>query len=196
MQFKEIIGWSPMASSEAEKIHSSFKLTLARGITGLTDIITFSDSFFSNGSIGLVVYISVPNGFHSTLSTLQTLNTHSWGLRATRRIFHHHSTCQVIKIQVEAKRFSWGIHSWCSILLKWRLGLVTLGDWQHLCGLGDRGPSELAVVIVEARRRSWWPCTWFELHHARDGKRRLLMSVHCLCNMGGDIILCWCHNVD
>jgi hypothetical protein len=159
MQLKEIIGWSPTASSEAEKMHSSFKPMLARGSTGLIGVITFSNSFFSNNSIGLVVYISTPNGFHSALSTLQTLNTHSWGLRATRRIFHHHSSCQVIKIQVEAKRLSWGIHSWCSILLKWRLELVTLGDWQHLGGLGDRGPSELAVVIVEARRRSWWPCT-------------------------------------
>jgi hypothetical protein len=35
------------------------------------------------------------------------------------------------------------------------LGLVTLGDWQHLGGLGDRGHSKLAVVIVQARRRSW-----------------------------------------
>jgi hypothetical protein len=38
-------------------------------------------------------------------------------------------------------------------------------------------PSELVVVIVEARRRSWWPCSWFELHHAGDGERRLLVSV-------------------
>jgi hypothetical protein len=52
--------------------------------------------------------MSASNGFHSTLLTLQTLNTHSWGLRATRRAFHHHSTCHVIKIQVEAKRLSWG----------------------------------------------------------------------------------------
>jgi hypothetical protein len=28
--------------------------------------------------------------------------------------------------------------------------LVTLGDWYHIDGLGDRGPSKLAVVIVEA----------------------------------------------
>jgi hypothetical protein len=34
----------------------------------LTGVITFSDSFFSNDSIGLAVYISVPNGFHSALS--------------------------------------------------------------------------------------------------------------------------------
>jgi hypothetical protein len=34
-------------------------------------------------------------------------------------------------------------------------GLATLGDWQHLGGLDDWGPSELAVVIVEVRRRSW-----------------------------------------
>jgi hypothetical protein len=112
----------------------------------------------------------------SSLSTLQTSYTHSWVLRATRSIIHHHSTCQVIKIQVKAKRLSWCNRTWCSILLKWRLGLVTLGDWQHLGGLVDRGPSELTVVIVEARMRSWWPCTWFELHHARDGERRLLVS--------------------
>jgi hypothetical protein len=31
MQFKEIIGWSTTANSEAEKIHSLFKPTLARG---------------------------------------------------------------------------------------------------------------------------------------------------------------------
>jgi hypothetical protein len=119
MQFKEIIGWSPTASSEAEKMHLLFKPMLARGSTGLTGVITFSDSFFSNDFIGLAVYKSALNCYHSALSTLQTLNTHSWGLRATRRIFHHHSTCQAIKIQMEAKRLSWGIHSWCSILLKW-----------------------------------------------------------------------------
>ena len=34
--------------------------------------------------------------------------------------------------------------------------LVTLGDWHHLVGLGDRGDApELAVKIVEARRTSW-----------------------------------------
>jgi hypothetical protein len=112
----------------------------------------------------------------SSLSTLQTSYTHSWVLRATRSIIHHHSTCQVIKIQVKAKRLSWCIRTWCSILLKWRLGLVNLGDLQHLGDLGDRGPSELAVMIVEARRRSWWPCSWFELHHAGDGERWLLVS--------------------
>jgi hypothetical protein len=102
--------------------------------------------------------------------------THSWVLRATRSIIHHHSSCQVIKIQVNAKRLSWCIRTWCSILLKWRLELVTLGDWQDLGGLGDRSPSELAVMIVEAQRRSWWPCSWFELHHAGDGEQRLLVS--------------------
>jgi hypothetical protein len=196
MQLKEIIGWSPTASSEAEKMHSSFKPTLARGQHRFDRCYYFFWQFSSNGSIRLDVYISIPNGFHSALSTLQTLNTHSWGLRATRRIFHHHSSCQVIKIQVEAKRLSLGIRSWCSILLKWRLGFVTLGDWQHLSGLSDRGPSKLVVVIVEARMMSWWPCTWFELHHVGDGKRRLLVSAHCLCDMGGDITLCGCHSVD
>jgi hypothetical protein len=184
-QFKEIIGWSPTASSEAEKMHLSVKPMIPRGQHRFNRRYYFlSDNFFYNGSIGLAVYISTPIGFNSSLSTLQTLYTHSWVLRATRSIIHHHSTCQVIKIQVKAKRLSWCIHSWCSILLKWRLGLVTLGDLQHLGGLGDRGPSELAVVIVEARRRSWWPCSWFELHHAGDGKWRLLVSAHCLCDMG------------
>jgi hypothetical protein len=129
-QFKEIIGWSPTASSEAEKMHTSVKPMIARGQHRFNRCYYFlSDNFFSNGSIGLVVYISAPNGFNSALSTLQTLHTHSWGLRATRSIIHHHSTCQVIKIQVKAKRLSWCICSWCLILLKWRLGLVTLGDW-------------------------------------------------------------------
>jgi hypothetical protein len=112
----------------------------------------------------------------SSLSTLQTSYTHSWVLRVIRSIIHHYSTCQVIKIQVKAKKLSWCIRTWCLILLKWRLGLVTLDYWQHICDLGDRGPSELAVVIVEVRRRSWWPCSWFELHHVRDGEQRLLVS--------------------
>jgi hypothetical protein len=30
--------------------------------------------------------------------------------------------------------------------------------------------------VVEARRRSWRPCTWFELHHAGDGEWGLLVS--------------------
>jgi hypothetical protein len=187
MQFKEIIGWSPTTSSEAEKMHSSFKPKLVRGQHRFDRRYYFFWQLFLQWLYWTCCPYKRPNGFYSALSTLQTLNTHSWGFRATRRIFHHHSACQVIKIQVEDKKLSWGICSWCSILLKWMLWLVTLGD---------RGSSELAVVIVEARRRSWWPCTWFELHHARDGKRRLLVSAYCLCDMGGDITLCGCHNVD
>jgi hypothetical protein len=30
--------------------------------------------------------------------------------------------------------------------------------------------------IVEAQRRSWWPCTWFDLHYVGDGERGLLVS--------------------
>ena len=67
------------------------------------------------------------------------------------------------------------------------LSVSILGDWQHLGDLGDRGPSELAVEIVEAQGSS---CTRFELHRAGDGKRRLLVSTHCLCDMGGDITPC------
>jgi hypothetical protein len=50
-----------MASSEAEKIHSSVKPTIARGQHQFNRRHYFlSDSFFSNSSIGLAVYISPP----------------------------------------------------------------------------------------------------------------------------------------
>jgi hypothetical protein len=50
-----------MASSEVEKMHSSVKPTIARVQHRFNRRYYFlSDSFFSNGSIGLAVYISAP----------------------------------------------------------------------------------------------------------------------------------------
>jgi hypothetical protein len=77
-QLKKIIGWSPTASSETEKIHSSVKPTVARGQHRFNRRYYFlSGSFFSNGSIGLDVYISAPNGFNSALSRLSTHHIHT-----------------------------------------------------------------------------------------------------------------------
>jgi hypothetical protein len=58
-----------MASSEAGKMHSLVKPTIPRGQHRFNRRYYFlSDNFFSNGSIGRVVYISAPNGFNSALS--------------------------------------------------------------------------------------------------------------------------------
>jgi hypothetical protein len=77
-QLKEIIGWSPMASSKAEKMHSSVKPTIARGQHRFNQRYYFlSDSFFSNGSIELAVYIGTPNDFNSALSRLSRHYIHT-----------------------------------------------------------------------------------------------------------------------
>ena len=72
--------------------------------------------------------------------------------------------------------------------------LVTLGDWQHLGGLGDRGASsELAKDCGSPKRTR---CAWSEPFHAGVGEKRLLGSAHRLGDMGGSITLGACHNMD
>jgi hypothetical protein len=194
MQLKEIISWSSTASSKAEKIQSSFKPMLARGQHRFDRCYCFFWQLFLQRLYWTCCLYKRPQWF--SFSSFDSPDIKYTLLRFESNKENISSSCQVIKIQVEAKRLSWDIHSWCSILLKWKLCLVTLGDWQHLAGLDDRGHSEIAVVIVDAWRRSWWPCTWFELHHVGDGKQRLLVSAYYLCDMGGDITLCGWYNVD
>jgi hypothetical protein len=180
--FKEIIGWSPTASSssEAEKVHSSVKPTIARGSTGLTGVSTFSDSFFSNDSIRLAAYISASNGSHSALSRIRTLHTYPRALRAHRTSFIHLWSSQVIKNLTKAKRLrrSSFVHHFLVIGSCSSEGqdLLLLVIGSTLVILVIRVTFRACQGVVEVRRRSWWLCTWFELHHAGDGERRLLVS--------------------
>jgi hypothetical protein len=74
------------------------------GSTGLTGVIIFSDSLFSNCSIRFAAYISAPNDSHSALSRIRTLNTYPRALRPHRASFIHLWSSQVIKNQAKAKR--------------------------------------------------------------------------------------------
>jgi hypothetical protein len=149
MKLKEIIGWSPTASSEAEKMHSSFKPTLARGQHRFDRRYYFFWQLFFQRLYWTYCLYKRPQWLSFSSLDSTDIKYTLFRFESNKENISSSSTCQVIKIQVEAKRLSWGIRSWCSMLLKWRLGLVTLGDWQHLGGLGDRGPLELAAVIVD-----------------------------------------------
>jgi hypothetical protein len=195
MQLKEIIGWSPAASSEAEKIHSSFKPTLARGQHRFDQCYYFFWQLFLQRLYWTCcLYKHLQWRPFSSLDSPDIKYT-LLGFESNKKNISSSSILSSHQDSSEGQEIELG-NSFLVFDPAQVKGLVTLGDWQHLGGLGDRGPSELAVVIVEARRRSWWPYSWFELHHAGDGKRRLLVSTHCLCDMGGDITLCGCHNVD
>jgi hypothetical protein len=73
------------------------------GSTSLTSVITFSDSFFSNGYSTCCLY-KCPNGSHSALSRIRTLHTYPGALRAPRASFIHLWSSQDIKNQAKAKR--------------------------------------------------------------------------------------------
>jgi hypothetical protein len=65
-------------------------------------------------------------------------------------------------------------------------GLVTLGVWRLLDGLGDLGVLGELLDIVGAWRKAW--CTRFETHHSGDGERVLLVSTCVLVTQGGEIL--------
>jgi hypothetical protein len=65
-------------------------------------------------------------------------------------------------------------------------GLVTLGVWRLLDGLGALGVLGELLEIVGASRKAW--CTRFETHHSKDGERVLLVNTWVLVTRGGAIL--------
>jgi hypothetical protein len=65
-------------------------------------------------------------------------------------------------------------------------GLVTLGVWRLLDGLGALGVLGELLEIVGASRKAW--CTRFETNRFGDGERVLLVSTWVLVTQGGVIL--------
>jgi hypothetical protein len=65
-------------------------------------------------------------------------------------------------------------------------GLVTLGVWRLLDGLGDLGVLGELLEIMGASRQAW--CTRFETHRSGDGERVLLVSTCVFVTQGGAIL--------
>jgi hypothetical protein len=65
-------------------------------------------------------------------------------------------------------------------------GLVTLGVYRLLDGLGDLGVLGELLEIVGASRQAL--CTRFETHHSGDGERVLLLSTCVFVTQGGAIL--------
>jgi hypothetical protein len=65
-------------------------------------------------------------------------------------------------------------------------GLVTLGVWGLLDGLGALGVLGELLEIVGASRKAW--CTRFETHRSGDGERVLLVSTCVLVTQRGAIL--------
>jgi hypothetical protein len=65
-------------------------------------------------------------------------------------------------------------------------GLVTLGVWWLLDGLGALGVIGELLEIVGASRKAW--CTQFETHRSGDGEWVLLVSTCILVTQGGAIL--------
>jgi hypothetical protein len=65
-------------------------------------------------------------------------------------------------------------------------GLVTLGVWQFLDGLGALGVLGEFLEIVGVSRKAW--CTRFKTHCSEDGERVLLVSTWVLVTRGGAIL--------
>jgi hypothetical protein len=64
------------------------------------------------------------------------------------------------------------VHTWLSWVLRSSesvCGLVTLGVWWLLDGLGALGVLGELLEIVGASRKAW--CTRFETHRSGDGER-------------------------
>jgi hypothetical protein len=65
-------------------------------------------------------------------------------------------------------------------------GLITLGVWRLLDGLGALGVLGELLKIVGASRKAW--CTRFETHRSEDGEQVLLVSTWVLVTQGGAIL--------